>query len=65
MKSLNDDDSRPCGNEDDKLRVLVDRNFFTKDQDPLEVVGIWLLSRYFNVVTLFHNVHIGTLLSQF
>lgn len=37
MKSLNDDDSRPCGNEDDKLRVLVDRNFFTKDQDPLKV----------------------------
>ena len=37
MKSLVDDDNRPCNTDEDKLRALVDRNFFTKDQAPLEV----------------------------
>ena len=37
MKSLVDDDNRPCDTDNDKLRALVDRNFFTKDQAPLEV----------------------------
>ena len=36
MKSLVDNDNRPCDTNDDKLQALVDHNFFTKDQAPLE-----------------------------
>ena len=37
MKALVDDDNTPCNTDDDKLRALVDRNFLTNDQAPLEV----------------------------
>ena len=41
MKALIDDKSATCDSrcesDDEKLRALVDRNFFTKDQEPLDV----------------------------
>ena len=37
MKSLVKDNGTICEIDDDRLWTLVDRNFFTKDQDPLEV----------------------------
>ena len=37
MKSLTKDNGTICEIDDNKLRALVDRNFFTKDQDPLKV----------------------------
>ena len=35
MKSLVDDNNKPCDTDNDKLRGLVDRNFFTREQQPL------------------------------
>lgn len=37
MKDLKDDDGVQCTSGNDKLRALVDRNFFTKNQEPLEM----------------------------
>ena len=37
IQTLADDNGTLCNTEDDKLRALVDRNFFTKDQEPLAV----------------------------
>ena len=37
IKSLVDDNNRPCDTDNDKLQALVVRNFFTNDQAPVEV----------------------------
>ena len=37
MKASVDDDNTPCNTDDDKLRALVNHNFLTKDQAPLEL----------------------------
>ena len=35
MKDLKDDDGVKCESDNDKLQALVNRNFFTKDQESL------------------------------
>ena len=37
MKDLKGDSRVQCGSDEDKLQALVDRNFFTKNLDPLVV----------------------------
>ena len=37
MKDLKDDDGAQCESDNDKLKALVSRNFFTKEQEPLKM----------------------------
>ena len=37
IKDLKNDSRVQCGSDEDKLQALVDRNFFTKNLDPLVV----------------------------